>query len=74
MAEALRVYETIGQDQIQDIMAGRPAREPAGYRNNSNKEAAQPSQQKTEETVKDKPQNTNNENKGTVPADGTSVD
>ncbi len=29
MAEALIKYETIGVDQIQDIMAGRPVREPA---------------------------------------------
>jgi len=34
MAQALIKYETIGQDQIQDIMAGRPVREPASWRNN----------------------------------------
>lgn len=33
MAEALIKYETIGQDQIQDIMAGRPIREPGNWRN-----------------------------------------
>ncbi len=31
MAETLIKYETIGMDQIQDIMAGRDVREPAGY-------------------------------------------
>ncbi|OGT63703.1 MAG: ATP-dependent metalloprotease [Gammaproteobacteria bacterium RIFCSPHIGHO2_12_FULL_45_12] len=36
MAEALMVYETINVDQISDIMAGKPAREPAGW--NSEKE------------------------------------
>lgn len=33
MAEALVKYETIGQDQLTDIMAGNPAREPASWRN-----------------------------------------
>ena len=33
MAQALIKYETIGQDQIQDIMAGKPVREPASWRN-----------------------------------------
>src|ERR1700733_3552007 len=33
MADTLVKYETIGQDQIQDIMAGRPIREPASWRN-----------------------------------------
>lgn len=33
MAEALIKYETIGIDQIQDIMAGKPIREPAGWSN-----------------------------------------
>ncbi len=41
MAQALVKYETIGQDQIQDIMNNRPIREPAGWRN-------------TKEAVKDK--------------------
>ncbi len=34
MAQALVKYETIGQDQIADIMAGKPAREPADWHNN----------------------------------------
>jgi cell division protease FtsH len=35
MAQALVKYETISVEQIQDIMAGRPAREPANWRNNA---------------------------------------
>ena len=31
MAQALIKYETIGVEQIQDIMSGRPMREPAGW-------------------------------------------
>lgn len=31
MAQALIKYETIGQEQIQDIMAGKPMREPEGW-------------------------------------------
>ena len=31
MADALMMFETIDADQIDDIMAGRPAREPAGW-------------------------------------------
>ena len=31
MADALMKYETISMDQIQDIMAGKPVREPAGW-------------------------------------------
>lgn len=33
MAKALIKYETIGQEQIQDIMQNKPIREPAGWRN-----------------------------------------
>lgn len=40
MAEALIKYETIGDDQIQDILAGRPAREPAGWEEKPAKPAA----------------------------------
>ena len=35
MAEALMQYETIDSDQIEDIMAGRQAREPAGWNDDS---------------------------------------
>jgi cell division protease FtsH len=42
MAEMLIKYETIGQDQIQDIMAGRPVREPAGWRNKDSSNQSQP--------------------------------
>lgn len=44
MADTLIKYETIGQDQIQDIMEGRPVREPASWRNkDSNKDTKEPS-------------------------------
>ncbi|MBV9575074.1 MAG: ATP-dependent zinc metalloprotease FtsH [Gammaproteobacteria bacterium] len=33
MAQALVKYETIGQDQIQDVMQDKTVREPAGWRN-----------------------------------------
>ncbi len=32
MAQALVKYETIGQEQIKDVMEGRPVREPSGWR------------------------------------------
>jgi cell division protease FtsH len=41
MAEALMKYETIDDLQIKDIMEGRPAREPAGWEEESNSRAAQ---------------------------------
>jgi len=36
MAEALMKYETIDADQVDDIMAGRPVREPRDWTDNSN--------------------------------------
>jgi cell division protease FtsH len=47
MAEALIKYETIGQDQIQDIMAERPIREPASWR----KDAADKANKQAEEKI-----------------------
>lgn len=44
MAEALIKFETIGQDQIQDVMAGRAIREPASWRN---KDSGKPKSQET---------------------------
>ena len=38
MAQALIKYETIGLDQIQDIMAGRPVREVSSWRGDSSVE------------------------------------
>lgn len=36
MAQALIKFETLGQEQIQDIMSGNPVREPSGWRDNGN--------------------------------------
>jgi cell division protease FtsH len=40
MADALMLYETIGTDQIDDIMAGRKPREPSGWSDDSNDDGA----------------------------------
>src|SRR3990167_3297507 len=37
MAEALIKYETIGQEQIQDVMSGKPAREPSDWQDGNSK-------------------------------------
>ncbi len=39
MALALIKFETIGQDQIQDVMSGRPIREPQEWQENTKKES-----------------------------------
>jgi len=76
MAEALIKYETIGQDQIQDIMAGRPIREPANWR--SNKDSADKSKLLADEqNVKTEDKKgtlkLGDESEGTASADGTNV-
>ena len=38
MAEALIKYETIDSDQIEDIMDGKPVREPADWRNDKDRQ------------------------------------
>ncbi len=40
MAQALIKYETIGIEQIKDIMQGKPASEPASWHSNSNKDTS----------------------------------
>lgn len=49
MASALVKYETIGQEQIHDIMAGRPAKEPANWRNKD--VTGKPHKEKPEEII-----------------------
>ncbi|OGT42190.1 MAG: ATP-dependent metalloprotease [Gammaproteobacteria bacterium RIFCSPHIGHO2_12_FULL_37_34] len=44
MAQALVKYETINAEQIQDIMAGRPAREPKDWHNHKDKAKPIPSE------------------------------
>lgn len=50
MAQALVKYETIDVDQIQDIMSGKPAREPANWRNNKDS-TGKPQKEKPEEVI-----------------------
>lgn len=66
MAEALIKYETIGQDQIQDIMQGKPIREPASWRKDS-----KPVDEKIPSQDDRGPIKLGDENQGTVSADGT---
>ncbi len=69
MAESLIKFETIGTDQIQDIMQGKPIREPASSR-----------QKESEKKIVDEkipsqddrgPIKLGDENQGTISADGT---
>ena len=78
MAEALLKYETIGVEQIEDIMNGKPAREPASWSNNKD-DAAGKSGKGAESSSASKKRNDqqqslklDDDNSGTVPADGTS--
>lgn len=71
MAQMLVKYETIGIEQIQDIMEGKPMREPTGWRNKDSvdkaKEKAENSHDK-QETLK-----IGEEDEGTASANGTSI-
>lgn len=71
MAQALIKYETINIQQIQDVMAGRPAREPVGWR--SNKDI--PNQKADDEDNKDDRQESLKftDEEGTASANGTST-
>lgn len=70
MAEALIKYETIGQDQLQDIMAGKTIREPTSWRNNK-KEPSDKNKLADEKTAKSDGSETINGNEGTVSANGS---
>lgn len=72
MAEALVKYETIGLDQIDDIMNGRTVREPASW---SNRDAAnkQNARYQDGENTEDKSILKMDENEGTASAHGTST-
>lgn len=75
MAEALVKYETISVDQIQDIMAGRPAREPSNW---VNKDAANKAKQKEYDKqpgneVEGKDTLKIDEDEGTASANGSSI-
>ncbi len=77
MADALVKYETIGQDQIKDIMAGRQVREPASWRS---KDSSDKSKKKSEdingmpeEKQIEPKQGDENEGTGTASANGTII-
>ena len=63
MAQALVKYETINKDQIQDIMAGRPMREPKDWHNHKD-HPKQPAKEQEATKVEDQ---------GTVSTDDTST-
>jgi cell division protease FtsH len=71
MAAALIKYETIGKDELEDLMAGKPVREPASWRNtkdSSGKLIIRPS-----ESMEGKQESLKlDETRGIVSADGTS--
>jgi len=67
MAETLLKYETIGTEQIEDIMAGRPIREPASWR--STKEALDKARNRPDE----KALKIGDVNEGTAFLDGSST-
>lgn len=70
MAEALIKYETIGQDQIQDVMANQEIREPAGWRNS--KEASKAKQKADENTLHSGKTDTSKlTEQGVAPIDGS---
>lgn len=67
MAEALVKYETIGVDQIEDVMAGRAPREPANWQSRGDSSKKQPNDQFKQESLK-----VQGHDEGVAPADGTS--
>lgn len=72
MAQALVKYETIGQDQIQDIMAERPIREPASWRKDADKSKQKPEDKSAETNdKKDARKEFSDENEGTASANGS---
>ena len=75
MAEALLKYETIGVEQIEDIMADRAIREPASWRTNKDaqdKLDANPAEGKARGEQQQQSLKLDESNAGTVSADGSS--
>lgn len=72
MAEALIKFETIGIDQIQDIMDGKPIREPASWRNKETNKVKPEAEDKIP-IPDEKPIKLGDENEGTASANGTSI-
>ncbi|EKD69761.1 MAG: hypothetical protein ACD_46C00732G0001 [uncultured bacterium] len=71
MAEALIKYETISQDQIHDVMAGRTVREPAGWRSGG-KDTSPKTTQQSEKELGQNQEEIIKLNEGTASANGTS--
>lgn len=71
MALALVKYETLTTVQIEDVMAGRPAREPEGWRNNKDSSKQKINSEDTPEERQESLKFDNEE--GTAPANGTST-
>lgn len=70
MAEALVKFETIGVDQIHDIMNNKPIREPASWRN---KEASEKSKQQAKNAEDQGTTRIDDENEGAASANSTST-
>jgi cell division protease FtsH len=73
MADCLMKFETIGQDQIQDIMEGRPVREPASWRN---KDSSKPSKEQSPPLAADDQFGSiklSDQNQGTASVNGSST-
>jgi cell division protease FtsH len=76
MAEALMKYETIGMDQIHDVMKGLPIREPASWRGKDTpKKPDEVSEGKDSGSVQPDASIKlgDNNNQGTASANGTST-
>ncbi len=71
MAEALLKYETIGQEQIDDVMQGREVREPDSWRNN--KDAQEKAANASKAAQGDQQQSLKLDDKAVVSAEGSST-
>ena len=69
MAEALLKYETIGTDQIEDVMANREVREPANWQ--SARDAA--AQKEKDKSQGEQQSLKLHDDRGAAPVDGTST-
>lgn len=71
MAQALVKYETISQEQIDDVMSERPIREPAGWRSTKDSVTQPNDQQENSIRPQQTSLNLSGTNNGTAPADGS---
>lgn len=73
MAAALVKFETISIEQIQDIMAGRPAREPANWNNKDSSGKAKQKQDNSQEQMEKNEKVLDEGSEGAASAHGTST-